>query len=86
MMKREKRRAPPTAIAVSVNSLNDVDCFKLAKLICCAVTMCIVHVLPPNKDVHEAAKDEDEEASVQGSADVGEVPLGLNKDYTCIFL
>ena len=36
--------------------------------------------LPPNEDVHEAAKDEDKEAGVQSSTNVGEVPLGLNKD------
>ena len=36
--------------------------------------------LPPNEDVHEAAKDEDKKAGVQSSTNVGEVPLGLNKD------
>ena len=92
MMKREKRRAPPTAIAVSVNSLSDVDCFTLVvefeidsvdRMLCCDDVHC---ALPPNEDIHEAAKDEDKEAGVQGSAYVGEVPLGLKKDYTRIVL
>ena len=41
-----------------------------------------MHALPPNEDVHEAAKDENKKAGVQSSANVGEVPLGLNKDCT----
>ena len=50
-------------------------------MLCCDNV--IVHcALPPNEDIHEAAKDEDKEAGVQGSAYVGEVPLGLNKDCT----
>ena len=40
----------------------------------------LMDALPPNEDVHEAAKDEDKEASVKCSANVGEVSLGLNKD------
>ena len=54
-------------------------------MLCCddVIAHC---ALPPNEDIHEAAKDEDKEAGVQGSAYVGEVPLGLNKDYTRIVL
>ena len=55
----------------------------LDRMLCCDDVHC---ALPPNEDIHEAAKDEDKEAGVQGSAYVGEVPLGLNKDCTCILI
>ena len=64
MMKSEKRRAPPTAIAVSVNSLyeNHLDYIMLDE-----ETICLK---PANEDIHESAKDEDEEASVKCSSNV----------------
>ena len=73
MMKSEKRRAPPTAIAVSVNSLyeNHLDYIMLDEK-----TICLI---PANEDIHESAKDEDEEASVQCGSNVGKVSLGLNE-------
>ena len=53
-------------------------------MLCCAEdTILHIHycnpLVPPNEDIHEAAKDEDKEASVKCSSNVGEVPLGLNK-------
>ena len=49
--------------------------------------------IPSNEDIHEAAKDEDEKASVKCSSNVGEVSLGLNMNivtksviFLCIIL